>query len=134
MKQTALLEFESSAFAIMPGEDEETNPGVFGKSLAHWIAAQLAARGFSVGDLIAEDFGWCVPVETKSPRLFVACASTEEKPNQWRVFAFVEGGTLVRLLGTNKSTESLAALYAVIKQTLASSPRIQALREVAQEE
>jgi len=30
MKQTRLLEFESSAFAVIPGEDEETNPGIHG--------------------------------------------------------------------------------------------------------
>jgi hypothetical protein len=49
MRQTALLEFESSNFAIVPGEDEQTNPGVFGQSLAKWIAQQLAAHSYAVG-------------------------------------------------------------------------------------
>jgi len=129
MKQSALLEFESSAFVVIPGEDEETNPGVFGKSLAQWIAEQLAARGFSVGEVIAEDFGWCVPLESKSPRLFVACASAEDKPNQWRVFAFAEGGVLARLFGKDKSAESLASLFSALKQTLQSAPSIKGLRE-----
>jgi hypothetical protein len=34
MKQTPLLAFESSAFAVIPGEDHETNPGIYGKALA----------------------------------------------------------------------------------------------------
>ena len=49
MTQSPLLEFESSAFLVAPGEDEETNPGIYGKALAQWLAEQLRAAGFSVG-------------------------------------------------------------------------------------
>lgn len=129
MKQTALLEFESSAFAIVPGEDEQTNPGIYGKALAQWIAEQLATRGFSVGDVIAEDFGWCVPIETKSPRLYVACTSVDEQPNHWRVFAFAEGGVLARLFGKDTSVDALASLFTAVKQTLQSTSTVQGLRE-----
>lgn len=131
MRQTALLEFESSAFAIVPGEDQQTNPGIYGKSLAQWIAEQLSSRGFSVGEIIAEDFGWCVPLKSNSPRLYVACSSAEEKPNQWRVFAFAESGVLGHIFGQDKSTESLASLYSAVKQSLESSPSVQGLREKA---
>jgi hypothetical protein len=55
MTQSPLLEFESSAFAVVPGEDEKTNPGIYGKALAQWLAEQLRAAGFSVEDVIAED-------------------------------------------------------------------------------
>ena len=92
MRQSALLEFESSAFAIEQGEDEHTNPGIFGKALAQWLSEQLRATGIPVGEIIAEDFGWCVPVESKPHRLYVACASAEEEPNHWRVFAFAQRG------------------------------------------
>jgi hypothetical protein len=40
MKQSPLLEFESSTFAIVPGEDQQTNPGIYGKApLASLFAA-----------------------------------------------------------------------------------------------
>src|SRR4051812_31558278 len=106
MKQSPLLEFESSAFAVIPGEDERTNPGIHGKALAHWLSEKLRAAGFSTGDVVAEDFGWCVPVELKPHSLYVACASSGEEPNQWRVFVFAEGGVVARLLGKDKSAES----------------------------
>jgi hypothetical protein len=64
MKQSPLLEFESSAFAVLPNEDNETNPGIYGKALAQWLANQLRAAGVPAGEVIAEDFGWCVPVES----------------------------------------------------------------------
>jgi hypothetical protein len=31
---------------------------------------------FDIGDLLAEDFGWCVPVKAHPYSIFVACAST----------------------------------------------------------
>jgi hypothetical protein len=131
MKQSALLEFESSAFAVAPGEDEQTNPGVYGRALAQWLAEQLRARGLPAGDVIAEDFGWCVPIESKSHSLYVACASTGGKPSHWRVFAFAEGRVMARLFGKDKSTESLSFLFAAVKQSLERAPLVRGLREQA---
>ncbi|MGB8331154.1 MAG: hypothetical protein WCE62_13610 [Polyangiales bacterium] len=67
MKQSPLLTFESSAFAAIAGEDLETNPAIFGKALALWLAEQLRTAGFRAGDVVAEDFGWCVPSERNPP-------------------------------------------------------------------
>ena len=131
MKQTPLLEFESSAFAVIPGEDAETNPGIYGKALAQWLAEQLRATDFSPGEVIAEDFGWCVPVKSEPHSLYVACASTGEKPGEWRVFAFAEGGVMARLLGKDRSAASLAALFTALRGCLESSPIVRGLREEA---
>src|SRR5256885_11823095 len=101
MKQSPLLEFESSAFPVIPGEDEETNPGIYGKALAQWLAEHLRAAGFPAGNVIAEDFGWCVPVESQPHSLYVACASTGEKADQWRGIVFVLCGGTARLPGSD---------------------------------
>ena len=129
MKQSARLEFESSAFAVTPGEDESTNPGVYGKALAHWLAEQLKAKGFRLGEVTAEDFGWCVPVQSAPHSAYVACASADENDRSWRVFVFVEGGLVSRLLGKDKSVEALAPLFTAVKQVLQSAPAVQGLRE-----
>ncbi len=129
MRQSPLLEFESSAFPVAPGEDAETNPGIYGRALAQWLAEQLRAAGVPAGEVIAEDFGWCVPVESKPHALYVGCASTGEKPDQWRVFAFADGGVMVRLLGKDKSAESLAVLFAAVRQCLETAAAIRGLRE-----
>ena len=73
MRQSPLLQFESTAFVDAPGTDEETNPGIFGKALADWLSRQLEAQGSKPGDVIAEDFGWCVPLESNPHKLYVAC-------------------------------------------------------------
>ena len=131
MKQTPLLEFSSSGFAIFPGEDEETNPGIYGKALAQWVAEQLEPAGFRPHPVIAEDFGWCVPIESEPHSLYVACANVDELPDRWRVFAFAEGGIMARLSGRDRSAESLASLYAALKRCLESAPMIHDLSEEA---
>jgi hypothetical protein len=130
MNQSPLLEFESSVFAITPGEDEATNPGIYGKALAEWLAGELRAAGFIAGDVIAEDFGWCVPVESRPHSLYVACANAEQS-DRWRVFAFAEGGVTARILGRDKSAESLATLFAAVRRCLESVPTIRGIREEA---
>lgn len=131
MKQSPLLLFESSAFAPIPGEDRETNPGVFGKALALWLAKQLTAAGFTPGEVFAEDFGWCVPVDSKRHALYVACANNDGASDQWMVFTFAEGGLLTRLRGKDTRTESVASLFAAVRRCLESSPSVHGLHEEA---
>ena len=114
---------------LLAGEDRETNAGIFGKALALWIAEQLRTARFMTGDVIAEDFGWCVPVESKPNSLYVACASTDENADRWSVFAFAEAGMLTRLLGNDRRVESVAALFTAVQRCLASAPGIRELRE-----
>ena len=132
--QSSMLEFDSSAFAIIPGEDEETNPQIYGKTLAQWLAEQLRATGIPAGDVFAEDFGWCVPVEATSHALYVVCASMGdesmgEQPTHWGVFAFAEGGLWARLRGKDTRAETLASLFATVRRCLESTPTILGLRE-----
>ena len=129
--QTPLLEFESSAFAVMPGEDEETNPGIYGKALAQWLAEQLRAAGFLPGAVFAEDFGWCVPIASDAHSLYVVCASTDVKADEWRVFAFAEGGLMDRLFGNDQRATLLEPLFTAIRNCLESAPIIHGLREEA---
>ena len=75
MSISSTLIFQSVAFPPEEGEDEQTNPGIFGRNLAHWVSGFLNEAGIAAGDVIPEDFGWCVPVETTPHHTFVACCS-----------------------------------------------------------
>ena len=130
MKKSPILEFESSAFAPVPGEDEATNPGVFGKVLAQWLGNQLRLAGVAAGEVIAEDFGWVIPVKSEPYFLHVACSSGEE-PNEWMVFAFAEGSLMSRLFGKDKSGAALESLYVSIRRSLEAESSVHGLREQA---
>jgi hypothetical protein len=129
MSQGPLLRFESSAFAVVPCEDEQTNPGIYGNALAHWLADQLRASGVPAGTVFGEDFGWCIPVESKPHVVYVACASADEGPDHWQLFVFAEGGLLARLLGPDRRAESVSSLFKGVRRCLESSPAVRELRE-----
>ena len=99
MKQSSLLKFQSSAFAVIPGEDEETNPGIYGKALAVWLGERLRAVDVCAGTVIGEDCGWCVPVKSPPYSLYVAC------PNDHTI------STSARLDDMNVSTEERVAIF-----------------------
>jgi hypothetical protein len=130
MRKSPILEFESSAFAPVPGEDAATNPGVFGKALAQWLANQLSLAGVAVGEVVAEDFGWVISVNSQPYSLRIACSSGET-PNAWMVFAFAEGGLMSRLLGRDKSSDALESLYVSVRRSLESESNVHGLREQA---
>ena len=129
MHASPLLLFESSLFAAQPGEDALTNPGIFGRSLAHWLGQRLVSADFSEEDVIAEDFGWLVPVPNQDMGLYVACSSTGAASGEWRVFAFAEAGIIGRLFKRQKPDELLVGLYAKVKDTLEGTTGIAKLRE-----
>lgn len=128
MKQSSLLKFQSSAFAVIPGEDEETNPGIYGKALAVWLGERLRAVGVCAGTVIGEDFGWCVPVKSPPYSLYVACAN-DHTVDHWQIFTFSEGGLISRILRKDNSTKLLADLFATVRTCLESSSMVQGLRE-----
>ena len=72
---SAAFEFRSDQFAIDPREDEETNPGCYGRELGEWLRANLAPDG---EPLIAEDWGWCVMLQREPFSLWVGCANVTD--------------------------------------------------------
>jgi hypothetical protein len=129
--QSAMLHFESSAFGTDPRETEQTNPDIFGRSLAEWVGERLRQRGLPAEPVIAEDFGWCVPVRLHPHAVYVACASEEEMQGSWRwqLFVFAEGGLLQRLFGKDTRRESVDRVFAAVREALQSSPDVHALSE-----
>jgi hypothetical protein len=88
----------------------------------------MRSAHFDIGDVIGEDFGWCVPVKSDSYALYVACASTGEQSPQWRVFAFIEGGLLTRITGGDESAERLSAVFGALRQCHESASQISDLQ------
>ena len=80
------LEFESTAFTAYPDEDEQVNPGRFGKRLAEFLGEVLPAHGFSVASLRSEDWGWRVELENQSFPLWIGCGNLDDSPTDFLCF------------------------------------------------
>jgi hypothetical protein len=101
--------FKSSMFPPESDEDAETNPGLFGKALAAWLAARLGDSGYAVDGEVAEDFGRLVQLKHSRFKTYVACCSTDDSAVEWRVFGIVEGGGLFAKTDKAAVLEKLSA-------------------------
>jgi hypothetical protein len=129
MRSSVHLIFESSAFPPVPGEDDETNPGLYGRALSEWLAERLGPFGHEVKRLVAEDFGRLIELAHPGCKLYVAVSSTDDSATEWRIFAFSEFGLLARLKGSPGGTEAVAKVMATVKSILAQNSDIRSLRE-----
>lgn len=70
--------FTSTLFEVEPGEDEETNPRLYGRQLANWLRRKFLALGYPVEEVIPEDWGWCVMCQREPFWLFVGCVNLRD--------------------------------------------------------
>jgi hypothetical protein len=118
------VEFTTTYFVVVPGEDDDTNPGIFGCALAEWVAQRLLARGVPVDRIASEDFGRCVIVKRQPIMLFVACASSDGNPARWQMFIGLEQNWLRRLFRSGDAQAELARLRAHFRAIVAEVPGI----------
>lgn len=125
--------FKSSKFEIEPGEDEEINPGVYGRSLARWLKERLEEKGYSI-DIVDEDWGRCLVCSREPFMLWVGCASLTDydtgddppaKENvTWHCFATAEVFFWKRLFRKIDTKPAVAKLHAELGQILSVDPEI----------
>lgn len=60
------LEFLSDAFPAYSNEEDEINPGIYGKRLAEFLAEKLPGQGFTVLGMPSEDWGWLTYLENEA--------------------------------------------------------------------
>jgi hypothetical protein len=80
------VEFESNLFPPYEGEEEQINPGRYGKRVAEFISNGLKSEGFNPEELIPEDWGWVIPIENNEFNLWIGCGNYDEYPNGFLCF------------------------------------------------
>ncbi|KRD39806.1 hypothetical protein ASE35_05655 [Lysobacter sp. Root916] len=129
--------FKSTLFDIEPGEDEQTNPRMYGRQLAAWLKVQLEGRGYVVEPVIDEDWGRCLVCLRAPFMLWVGCGSVADydtaKPGDpppakedviWHCFPEAEVSLWKRLFRRIDTTVAVAKLDADLRAILAGESRI----------
>jgi len=128
--------FKSSLFEIEPGEDDEINPGIYGRQLASWLKRKLEGAGYAVDDVINEDWGRCLMCQRSPFALWVGVGSVDDEARVdgeipvkdavvWHCFAVTEGGLRLRMFGKKNEIEaSRAKLDAALQSILRAEPAI----------
>ena len=129
------VEFRSDKFPAYKNEEQEINPGRYGKRVAEFLAAGLRSHGFETEELIAEDWwGWVVPIKNDGFKLWIGCGNYEEYPDGF--LCFIEPHTpLIRKLFKKIDTQSrVEALQKAMDAVLSESAGIRDKRWWTHEE
>ncbi len=80
------VEFRSARFPSYAGEEDEVNPGRWGKRLAEFIHQGLTSQGISVAEPFSEDWGWRIDVPNEAFPIWIGCGNYEEYENGFLCF------------------------------------------------
>jgi len=121
------FEFRSSKFPPYEGEEEQINPGLWGKRLAEYLVKKLAEKGIATGEMIAEDWGWWVPVQNESFTLAICCGHQHGDDDEFLVFTEPSTPVVKKLFKKIDATAQLTRLTEALHEILGSDPEIRDL-------
>jgi len=116
--------FRSSKFPPYEGEEEEINPGIWGKRLAEYFVEKLKGTGVEAEEIIGEDWGWYIPIKNEGFRLAICCGHQDGDEDEFLCFTDPATPIIKKLFRKTDATEQLSRLVAVMTKILASDPEI----------
>jgi hypothetical protein len=134
--------FKSSRFEIEPGEDDEINPGMYGRRLARWLKQRLEDKGYRVENIINEDWGRCLMCSREPSMLWVGCGNVTDyetaQPGDgppandsviWHCFATAEVPFFKRLFRRIEAEPAVLKLHADLGEILRAEPEVTLVQE-----
>jgi hypothetical protein len=113
------VEFRSDRFPAYEGEEEQVNPGLYGKRLAEFLRESLLTEGIKTGEPVAEDWGWVLPVANKKFDLWIGCGRYQEYPDGFLCFIEPHAPTIRKLLMNIETRPEVEALQKALDKVLA---------------
>lgn len=56
------FEFRSDKFPPYDGEEDQLNPGIWGRRLAEYLVEKLSEANIETAEMMAQDWGWYIPI------------------------------------------------------------------------
>lgn len=87
--------FRSTRFRVVPDEDMDVSPGLYGRQLAYWLRDRLVEQGWAEARVTPEDWGWCVVCQQRPFLAWVGCGGivVEEDAALVQPGGLIHGGT-----------------------------------------
>jgi hypothetical protein len=119
-----MVEFRSSKFPPYDGEEEEVNPGLWGKRLAEYLVQKLSERGIRAERIIGEDWGYYLPIPNEGFRLALCCGHQYGENDVFLCFTDPKTPVVKKFFRKVDATAQLTRLTEAVQQILSSDPEI----------
>ena len=112
--------FQSKKFKLETNEDEYTNPGIFGKECAYWLADELKKNGYTIKEIVPEDWGWCITLDGFDRYLYWIGCSGEYYDDKliWSCFVGVDELFFRNPFKKNNKQEVIQSIEQDVKKIL----------------
>ncbi|MHC4850021.1 MAG: hypothetical protein ACYTEG_16435, partial [Planctomycetota bacterium] len=94
------------------------------KRLAEYLVQQLAERGIATEEIIAEDWGWYIPVHNEGFRLAICCGHQDGEDDEFVCFTEPSTPVVKRVFKKIDATVQLTRLTEALRDILDSDPEI----------
>ncbi len=118
------VEFRSSKFPPYEGEEDEINPGLWGKRLTEYLAKKLGEKGIKTHEMIVEDWGCYLPIVHDGLRLALCCGHQSGEDDEFLVFTEPSKPKFKKLFRTIDVTSELTKILDALRHILESDPDI----------
>ena len=116
--------FRSQNFPPYDGEEEQINPGLWGKRLAEYLVEKLKPHGIETEEIIAEDWGWYIPIKNEGFRLAICCGHQNGDDDEFLCFTDPATPIIRKLFKKIDATHELTRVVTAMSNILSSDPGI----------
>ena len=122
------FEFKSDKFPPCDGEDEQINPGLWGKRSAEYLVQKLKAHGLETEEMNPEDWGWCIPIKNDDFSLWIGCGHQYGEDDQFLCFVQPDKPVIRKWFKKIDTTEQVSRIVEALENILTSDPEIREFR------
>ncbi|WP_372683397.1 hypothetical protein [Desulfosarcina sp.] len=116
--------FRSKNFPPYDGEEEQINPGLWGKRLAEYLGDKLKTHGIETEAIIAEDWGWYIPVKNEGFRLAICCGHQDGDEDEFLCFTDPATPIIRKFFKKIDATPEITRIVTALEKILSSDPGI----------
>ena len=116
--------FRSDKFPPYDGEEEQINPGLWGKRLAEYLVEKLKGTRIETEEPIPEDWGWYIPVKNERFRLAICCGHQHGDDDEFLCFTNPPTPIARKLFKKVDVTEELGRVVSELGRILSNDPDI----------
>jgi hypothetical protein len=95
-----------------------------GKRLAEYLVQKLSGKGIHADPIIAEDWGWYIPIPNKTFRLALCCGHQDGDEDEFLCFTDPAKPLVKIFFKKIDATPQLTQLTAALEEILSSDPEI----------
>lgn len=122
------LEFKTGKFLPYEGEEDQINPGVWGKRLAEYLEKHLGAMGIETEEMNPEDWGWRLPIKNKEFSLWIGCGHQDGDDETFLCFIVPDKPVIRRWFRKIDTSVQVGRAAEALEKILTSDPDIRKFR------